>query len=154
MTGYQKYQLLWMIDHGYSLYDLITELTSFQYDDPEDSDRISTPISELFDQWVDDVGFGSEIWACESEWKDCEGGEEIIDAEFTSVWDGGYCITTSCKVNLSTREVYDIEDAVGVEAFVDVLDEEYVMINGTKYPVIESERYDRDYESDGYYWYR
>ena len=65
MTNYQKYQLQWMIDHGYSLQDLMRELTEFQYDDPEDSDRISTPISELFGEWEFDRGFGSEIWACE-----------------------------------------------------------------------------------------
>ncbi len=72
MTEYQKYQLQWMIDHGYSLDDLIQELTTMQYDDPEDSDRISTPISELYDEWVMDVGFGSEIWVCEDEWDMCE----------------------------------------------------------------------------------
>ena len=43
MTDYQKYQLRWMIDHDYSLYDLLSELTRLQYDDPEDSDRISSP---------------------------------------------------------------------------------------------------------------
>lgn len=70
---YQKYQLEWMISHGFTLQDLIDELTKLQYDDPEDSDRISTPISELFDEWVADIGFNSEIWACENEWKECEG---------------------------------------------------------------------------------
>lgn len=72
MTEYQKYQLRWMIDHGYSLDNLMDELTRFQYDDPENSDRISTPISELFNEWVSDIGFGSEIWACKAEWLDCE----------------------------------------------------------------------------------
>ena len=73
MSDYQKYQLQWMIAHGYSLQNLIDELTRFQYDDPEDSDRISTPISELFADWEQDVGFGSEIWACEEEWREYEG---------------------------------------------------------------------------------
>lgn len=72
MTDYQKYQLQWMIDHGYSLQDLMRGLTEFQYDDPEDSDRISTPISELFNEWEFDRGFGSEIWACEGEWREVE----------------------------------------------------------------------------------
>ena len=72
MTDYQKYQLQWMLDHGYSLQDLMRELTEFQYDDPEDSDRISTPISELFNEWEFDRGFGSEIWACEGEWREAE----------------------------------------------------------------------------------
>ena len=68
MTDYQKYQLQWMIDHGYSLQGLMRELTEFQYDDPEDSDRISTPISELFNEGESDREFGSEILVCEEEW--------------------------------------------------------------------------------------
>lgn len=72
MTDYQKYQLQWMIDHGYGLNDLMQELRALQYDDPEDSDRISTPTTELFCEWESDRGFGSEIWACEEEWKNCE----------------------------------------------------------------------------------
>lgn len=72
MTRYQKYQLLWMVDHDFSLQELIEELTSLQYYDPEDSDRISTPISELFEEWVADVGFSSEIWTCEKEWSEHE----------------------------------------------------------------------------------
>ena len=63
MTEYQKYQLQWMIDHGYSLNDLVMELTNLQYDDPEDIRRISTPILELYCEWEMDVGFGSELCA-------------------------------------------------------------------------------------------
>lgn len=72
LTGYEKYQLEWMLKHGYSLTDLIQELQELQFSDPEDSDRISTPVSELFDEFVQDRGFGSEIWACEAEWKETE----------------------------------------------------------------------------------
>ena len=63
MSEYERYQLQWMIAHDHSLQDLIVELTEMQFSDPEDDDRISTPVSELFDEWVADVGFGSEIWA-------------------------------------------------------------------------------------------
>ncbi len=76
MTAYQKYQLQWMIDHGYSLQDLMRELTDLQFSDPEDSDKISTPISDLFDEWEADIGFGSEIWVCEAEWRDYKGSHE------------------------------------------------------------------------------
>lgn len=31
MTKYQKYQLKWMIDHNYSLDDLVDALTELQY---------------------------------------------------------------------------------------------------------------------------
>lgn len=75
MTEYEKYQLQWMLAHGHSLRELIDGLTEFQYGDPEDSDRISTPVADLFAQWEQDCGFGSEIWACEAEWKDAEGKE-------------------------------------------------------------------------------
>lgn len=78
MRDYKKYQFQWMLDHGYSLNDLMSELTKFQYDDPEDSDHISTPISKLFDEWVQDAGFGSEIWACEEEWKQGKPHEDSI----------------------------------------------------------------------------
>ena len=58
MNDYEKFQLQWMIDHGHSLSELMQELQDLQYDDPEDSDRISTPITELFRNWEMDRGFG------------------------------------------------------------------------------------------------
>lgn len=77
MDNYEKYQLQWLIYHGYSLKNLMTELTRLQYEDPEDAERISTPIDQLFDEWVADIGFSSEIWACEKEWRDCKLAEGI-----------------------------------------------------------------------------
>lgn len=78
MTPYQEYQLHWMLEHGYSLQDVIQALTQLQYDDPEDSDRISTPVSQLYDEWEQDIGFGSEIWACEAEWRETESAAEEL----------------------------------------------------------------------------
>lgn len=75
MSEYEKYQLEWMLAHGHSLRELIDELTELQYDDPEDSDQISTPVADLFARWEQDRGFGSEIWACEAEWEAAEGKE-------------------------------------------------------------------------------
>lgn len=76
MDKYEQFKLQWMLDHGYSLSDLMRSLQEFQCDDPEDSDRISTPISELFDEWESDIGFRSEIWPCRDEWEDWEGSED------------------------------------------------------------------------------
>ena len=76
MDPYHKYQLEWMISHGYSLEDLVRELKELQYEDPEDSDRITTPIDELFAEWEAEVGFHSELWACKAEWM-----EEKYDGE-------------------------------------------------------------------------
>lgn len=59
----------------------------------------------------------------------------IKDAIYTSVWDGGYCVTTSCRVNMETKEVFDIEVSEETADFVNNLDEEFVTIDGEKYPV-------------------
>ena len=79
MGDYEKYQLQWLIDHEYSLKDLMTELTRLQYEDPEATERITTPIDQLFAEWEADVGFDSEIWACKEEWRDCELTEAISE---------------------------------------------------------------------------
>ena len=73
MSDYEKFQLQWMISHEHSLRELMQELQDLQYDNPEDSDRISTPIADLFEEWESDRGFDSEIWPCEAEYEDCEG---------------------------------------------------------------------------------
>lgn len=55
-----------MIDHGYSLQNLIDELSVYQ------QEVRTMSVSELFEDWVQEAGFGSEIWACEGEWLACE----------------------------------------------------------------------------------
>lgn len=67
----------------------------------------------------------------------------IKNATFTSVWDGGYEITTNCKVNTETKEVFDVEK-VDIDN-VDILDYEYITINGEDYSVSSNE--------DTEYWY-
>lgn len=64
--------------------------------------------------------------------------EDVIkEATFTSVWNGGYEITTSCKVNTVTREIFDIKivdtltDDEGDE--LEILDREYVTVDGVEY---------------------
>lgn len=79
MNDYEKFQLKWMIDHDHSLRELMEELQSLQYEDPEDSDRISSPITELFHEWEADRGFGSEIWPCEAEYESCEKIKQYLD---------------------------------------------------------------------------
>lgn len=66
---YCRYQLQWMLDHGYTLSDLMRELEVCRSENPGAS------ISELFADWEQNSGFGSEIWACEDEWRGCEGAE-------------------------------------------------------------------------------
>lgn len=67
----------------------------------------------------------------------------IKEATFTSVWDGGIEITTNCKVNLETKEVFDIEkvDVDGLE----ILEEEYVTIDGKQHSVSNDKNGETEY---------
>ena len=80
----------------------------------------------------------------------------IKNAEFTSVWDGCTAITTSCKVNTKTRQIFDIENEEDDNILnnIETLDEEYVTIDGTKYPAVNTfNDPDEIAHSAGYYWY-
>lgn len=59
--------------------------------------------------------------------------KNIKNALFTSIWDGGYEITSNCKVNLETKEIYDI-DLINMEG-LSIFEGEYVTIEGTEYSV-------------------
>ena len=65
MSDYEEYKLEWMIDHGYTLGDLMSELTAYQNSLSKD---VIIPVSKLFEEWEKAIGFGSSIWACEEEW--------------------------------------------------------------------------------------
>lgn len=73
----------------------------------------------------------------------------IKNATFTSVWDGGYEVTTNCKVNMETREVFDIEMRE-VDESLDILEKEYVVIDDVGYPVFQLSDIT---EEDDEFWY-
>ena len=70
----------------------------------------------------------------------------IKSATYTSIWDGGHAITTDCKVNMDTKEVFDIEP---IDVDVDILENEYVTIDGKQYPVARKD----EIENNNGYWY-
>ena len=76
----------------------------------------------------------------------------IKNAKFISVWDGGYEVITGCKVDMETREVFDIEISEGTEVFVNELDYEYIIIDGDEYSVHNAED-GLDGLSDNVFWY-
>ena len=75
--------------------------------------------------------------------------DNIVSARFISIWDGDTVeLETDCKVNVETREVFDI--AFIDDDCVDVLDGEYVEIIGVRYPVFKREdAEDTDFWYDG-----
>lgn len=78
LTGYERYQLQWMIEHGYSIMDLVQQLENLRCDlIEEDGMPIEYNIVDIFHNWQDEIGFKeSEIWACQDEWGDNEALEE------------------------------------------------------------------------------
>ena len=66
----------------------------------------------------------------------------IKDATFTSVWDDGFEVTTECKVDTETMEVFDIE--IANVSNLNILNQQYVTIDGEDYPVSD--------DSDTEYW--
>lgn len=73
----------------------------------------------------------------------------IKNGKFTSVWDGGYEVTTDCKVDMETREVFDIEvnDSDNIEK-LNELNCEYITIDGEEFDVFSV-----DEVEDGNFWY-
>lgn len=77
LTDYQKYQLEWMIVHGYSLQDLINKLAEITNEVLTVNGNAHVFMDEAFDILEKEIGFvGAEIWACDDEWEmnenDCD----------------------------------------------------------------------------------
>ena len=70
----------------------------------------------------------------------------IKNGTFTSVWDGGFEVTTNCKINMETKKVFDIEVSEDTADLVNELDYEYVTIDEKEYPVSND-------KEDTEYWY-
>lgn len=63
----------------------------------------------------------------------------IKNATYVSVWDG-FDVETSCKVNMETHEIFDIEVSDFDADHLETLTEEYVLIDGKDYDVVTEMR--------------
>lgn len=60
----------------------------------------------------------------------------VIEAEYISVWDGGAAeVRSACRVDLTTRQVFDIEVVDVDNLDLSCCDEEFVQVAGRQYPV-------------------
>ena len=95
--------------------------------------------------------------------------EDIVKGTYSSVWEGEGEITSPANINLFTHEIeilksYDpsemtTEDGEPFEC--EYLQEEYVLIAGSKFPCMNKEEYDKvqlnkdtSYNLDQLFWYR
>lgn len=74
----------------------------------------------------------------------------IKNGTFTSVWDGGYEVTTNCKVDMETHEVFDVEVAM-LKTDLKHLDYEYITLDGEDYAVLNANEEEDIDKSD--FWY-
>ena len=75
------------------------------------------------------------------------------DAIFTSVWDGGVEITTNCKVNTKTKEIFDVQKYNGDDLEpLESLEEEYITIDGERYEALNTADFPNIRETD--FWYK
>lgn len=98
--AYEKYKLDWMIQHGYTLKDLITELENMREEDEDAS------LETLFEDWEDEYGFDSEIWACYDEFMDIE----FYDSEYMASLLTSNEYTTYVAYVVENPYVYEEED--------------------------------------------
>ena len=69
--AYEIYRLQWMMDHGFTIPDLIKNLESMIEEDANESGE-STGLQSLFQDWEFGIGFDSEIWPCYQEFLENE----------------------------------------------------------------------------------
>lgn len=72
LREYEKYQLEWMIEHGYSLEDLMDKIANIINEELTIPGNAHVFINEAFDVFEKEQGFHGEIWACEEEWTEHE----------------------------------------------------------------------------------
>lgn len=72
MTEYEKYQLKWMIDHGYSIRDMITRIGNVAWEELTNDGGLSYDkiIDEAFEIFEEEQVFkNGEIWDSEDKWE-------------------------------------------------------------------------------------
>ena len=80
---YEKFKLTWMLDHNFTLADLIHELDALRVEsDP------SLSMETIFADWEFGYGFGSQIWPCFEEFLECEYKEMETTHTLTSCVNG------------------------------------------------------------------
>lgn len=131
-----------------SIREMIRDELEYRGFDPDIADKcVEFVINSDKQMTLLDCFVGNAIAAFNKN-QESDTNSSIVDATFVSIWDGSCRIETRCKVNLETREVFDIEAEDDVED-LDILEEEFIEIDGTKYPVTRSD----ENPEEGSFWY-
>lgn len=69
---YERYKLEWLLAHGYTLQDVIDGIEQYRTELMTDAEEDKPDVRKIFEQWQDERGFDSQIWACFPEFCMCE----------------------------------------------------------------------------------
>lgn len=115
--AYERFKLQWMLDHGFTLTDLMECMEVMLHEDALDG--LHTKLTRLFDRWEFGVGFvGGSVWPCYDEYL-------LNDAE-----DSGerFMLITVCERDISTEVFPSFEKAR--KQMMDELKDEFVKSEG------------------------
>lgn len=119
---------------------------------------------EDFEQWFEELNdYAPEILISflKGIGFDVNMSDTIVDGTYTSVWEDEGEITANAKINLRTKEVNILESFDPSECTTEdgepfecnILEKEYVMINGEEYPCCNEEDL-KFTENENCFWYR
>lgn len=79
MDAYQEYKYKWLIEHGYTLTQIIRRICECYMELQEDNtDCSEEEIPQLVEERFEEEGFQYDLYACWSEWNKCENEEEVM----------------------------------------------------------------------------
>lgn len=98
--AFERFKLQWMLDHSYTLSDLVECMEVMLHEDEQDG--LHTKFSELFERWEFGVGFASgAVWPCYDEYL-------LHEAQNSSE---RYLLITVCERDISTEVFPSFEQA-------------------------------------------
>lgn len=106
---YERFKLEWMLDHGYTLKDLIEELEKQREECPD------LTLDSTFRDWEFGFGFGSDIWPCfweyyHSEYEPKKEELAVMDRHDTELLSGRYVAENREGTFSAYRIVMDVKE--------------------------------------------
>ena len=102
-SAYERFKLQWMIDHGFTLSDLIACMEDMVCEELSGSE-VRTSLQSLFADWEYGVGFaGGSVWPC---------FEEYLQSDAHSEDDSGkYLLISVCERDIVTESFPTLQAA-------------------------------------------
>ena len=72
VIAYRKYQLDWLSDHGYCIEDI------YNLADQWHIEKNNHEFDGSFGEYIEEYGFGGDIWACYDEFIECEYSDKVV----------------------------------------------------------------------------